>query len=161
MDGKAVPGTGERARAVPARLLKHVRVRFRRETTMTESDLSSLLPTRDWTRRDFVVTVLGSGFALAVQPVSAQTITTAADGLAAGEVKITVKDGEMPAYRAMPSSAGPFPVVLVVQEIFGVHEHIKDVCRRLAKAGYLAVAPELYARQGDVSRIKDVQEIIS
>src|ERR1700674_2370173 len=128
---------------------------------MTESDLSSLLPTRDWTRRDFVVTVLGSGFALAVQPVSAQTITTAADGLAAGEVRIPVKDGEMPAYRAMPSSAGPFPVVLVVQEIFGVHEHIKDLCRRLAKAGCLAVAPELYARQGDVSNIADIGEIVS
>ncbi len=128
---------------------------------MTQSDLSSLLPTRDWTRRDFVVTVLGSGFALAVQPVSAQTITTDTHGLTAGEVKIPTKDGEMPAYRAMPSSAGPFPVVLVVQEIFGVHEHIKDVCRRLAKAGYLAVAPELYARQGDVSGMKDVQEILS
>jgi carboxymethylenebutenolidase len=128
---------------------------------VTESDLSSLLPTRDWTRRDFVVTVLGSGFALAVQPVSAQTITTDAEGLTAGEVKIPVQDGQMPAYRAMPASGGPFPVVLVVQEIFGVHEHIKDVCRRLAKSGYFAVAPELYARQGDVSRSKDVQEILS
>ena len=66
----------------------------------------------------------------------------------------------MPAYRAMPATGGPFPVVLVVQEIFGVHEHIKDICRRLAKLGYLAVAPELYARQGDVSKIKDIQEII-
>jgi carboxymethylenebutenolidase len=128
---------------------------------VTESDLSSLLPTRDWTRRDFVVTVLGSGFALAVQPVSAQTITTNPEGLTAGEVKIPVQDGQMPAYRAMPASGGPFPVVLVVQEIFGVHEHIKDVCRRLAKSGYFAVAPELYARQGDVSRSKDVQEILS
>jgi carboxymethylenebutenolidase len=128
---------------------------------MTDSDLSSLLPTRDWTRRDFVVTVLGSGFALAVQPVSAQTITTDAKGLIAGEVKIPVHDGQIPAYRALPASGGPFPVVLVVQEIFGVHEHIKDVCRRLAKSGYLALAPELYARQGDVSRSKDVQEILS
>ena len=61
----------------------------------------------------------------------------------------------------MPAKGGPFPVVLVVQEIFGVHEHIKDICRRFAKLGYLAVAPELYARQGDVSKIKDIQEIIS
>ena len=128
---------------------------------MTESDLLSLLPTRDWNRRSFVVTMLGSGFALAVQPVSAQTITTDAQGLTAGEVKIPVKDGEIPAYRAMPSGGGPFPVVLVVQEIFGVHEHIKDLCRRLGKSGYLAVAPELYARQGDVSRMKDIQEILS
>jgi carboxymethylenebutenolidase len=128
---------------------------------MTESDLLSLLPTRDWNRRSFVVTMLGGGFALAVQPVSAQTITTDAQGLTAGEVKIPVKDGEIPAYRAMPSGGGPFPVVLVVQEIFGVHEHIKDLCRRLGKSGYLAVAPELYARQGDVSRMKDIQEILS
>jgi carboxymethylenebutenolidase len=124
-----------------------------------QDDLRSLLP--PVSRRDFVVTSLAAGFALAVQPVSAQTITTDAKGLEAGEVKIPTKDGEMPAYRAMPASGGPFPVVLVVEEIFGVHEHIKDVCRRLAKAGYLAIAPELFARQGDVSKIKDIQEIIS
>ena len=100
-----------------------------------------------------------TGFALAVQPVAAQTITTDTAGLEAGEVKITTADGEIPAYRAMPRAGGPFPVVLVVQEIFGVHEHIKDVCRRLAKLGYLAVAPELYARQGDVSKLTDIEEI--
>jgi carboxymethylenebutenolidase len=122
-------------------------------------DLLSLLPPS--TRREFVVTSLAAGFALAVQPVSAQTITTDAKGLEAGEVKIPVKDGQIPAYRAMPDRGGPFPVVVVVQEIFGVHEHIKDVCRRFAKLGYLAVAPELYARQGDVSKITDFQEIIS
>ena len=116
-------------------------------------DLLSLLPKADFTRREFVVTTLAAGFALAVQPVSAQTITTDTKGLEAGEVKIPVADGEIPAYRAMPAKGGPFPVVLVVQEIFGVHEHIKDICRRLAKLGYLAVAPELYARQGDVSKI--------
>ena len=81
-------------------------------------------------------------------------ITTDTDGLTAGEVKIPVADGEIPAYRAMPATGGHFPVVLVVQEIFGVHEHIKDLCRRFAKEGYLAVAPELYARQGDVSKIR-------
>src|SRR6185436_2242544 len=75
-------------------------------------------------------------------------------------VKIPVKDGEIPAYRAMPASGGPFPVVLVVQEIFGVHEHIKDICLRLAKLGYLAVAPELYARQGDVSKLKELDAIL-
>jgi carboxymethylenebutenolidase len=107
------------------------------------------------------VTTLASGFALAVQPVTAETISTSAEGLEAGEVKIPVKDGQMPAYRAMPAKGGPFPVVLVVQEIFGVHEHIKDICRRLAKLGYLAVAPELYARQGDVSKETDIQKIIA
>ncbi len=122
-------------------------------------DLLSLMPRS--TRREFVVTTLAAGFALAVQPISAATITTDANGLEAGEVKIPTKDGEMPAYRAMPATGGPFPVVLVVEEIFGVHEHIKDVCRRFAKAGYLAVAPELFARQGDVSKMSDIQEIIS
>jgi carboxymethylenebutenolidase len=124
-------------------------------------DLLSFLVRSDFTRRKFVVTTLASGFALAVSPVSAETITTDTDGLEAGEVKIKVADGEMPAYRAMPQRGGPFPVVLVVQEIFGVHEHIKDICRRLAKLGYFAVAPELYARQGDVSLIEDFREIIS
>jgi carboxymethylenebutenolidase len=88
-------------------------------------------------------------------------ISTDTTGLEAGEVKIPVADGQIPAYRAMPASGGPFPVVLVVQEIFGVHEHIKDVCRRFAKLGYCAVAPELYARQGDVSKISDIQEIMN
>ena len=117
-------------------------------------------PKSDYTRRDFVVTSLATGFALAVQPVSADTITTDANGLVAGEVKIPVGDEQIPAYRAMPDKGGPFPVVLVVQEIFGVHEHIKDLCRRLAKAGYLAVATEMYARQGDVSKLKDFQDIL-
>ncbi|HWP48162.1 MAG TPA: dienelactone hydrolase family protein [Candidatus Limnocylindrales bacterium] len=130
------------------------------ESTMHE-DLKSLMPKTEFTRREFVVTTLATGFALAVQPVSAQTITTDTTGLTAGEVKIPTADGEFPAYRAMPSSGGPFPVVLVVQEIFGVHEYIKDVCRRLAKLGYLAVAPDLYARQGDVSKMTDIGEILS
>jgi carboxymethylenebutenolidase len=113
----------------------------------------------DFSRRGFVVTGLATGFALAVQPVSGQTIATDADGLVAGEVKIATKDGEIPAYRAQPEGAGPFPIVLVVQEIFGVHEHIKDICRRFAKLGCIAVAPELFARQGDVSNLKDFGEI--
>ncbi len=123
-------------------------------------DLTRLTPLPDPSRRDFVVTTLASGFALAVQPVSADTITTDSKGLEAGEVKIPVETGEIPAYRAMPSKGGPFPVILVVQEIFGVHEHIKDLCRRLAKVGYLAVAPEMYARQGDVSKLKDFKDIL-
>jgi carboxymethylenebutenolidase len=124
-------------------------------------DLLSLLPKTQFNRREFVVTTLAAGFAMAVQPVAADTITTDTKGIEAGEVKIPVKDEEMPAYRAMPNTGGPFPVVLVVQEIFGVHEHIKDICRRFAKLGYLAIAPELYARQGDVSKIKEISEIIS
>lgn len=111
-------------------------------------------------RRGFGAATLAVGFAAAVQPVSAQTITTDAEGLDAGAVEIPTADGKIPGYRAMPKGAGPFPVVLVVQEIFGVHEHIKDVCRRLAKAGYMAVAPELYARQGDVSKLQGFEEIL-
>ena len=115
-------------------------------------------------RRDFVVTSLAGGFALAVQPVSADTITTDTQGLTAGEVQVPVADGQIPAYRAMPAQSGPFPTVLVVQEIYGVHEHIKDICRRFAKLGYYAIAPEMYARQGDVSKLTafpDILKIVS
>src|SRR5213594_3875197 len=116
--------------------------------------------TTEVTRRGFMMTTLAAGFALAVRPVSAETIVTDAEGLTAGEVKIPTSDGSIPAYRAMPSQGRSFPVVVVVQEIFGVHEHIKDVCRRFAKLGYLAVAPELYARQGDVSKLSESSDIM-
>jgi carboxymethylenebutenolidase len=109
-----------------------------------------------------VATSLAAGFAAAVLPVAADTlVTTSAAGLVAGEVKIPTADIELPGYRAMPSTGAACPVVLVVQEIFGVHEYIKDVCRRLAALGYLAVAPALFARQGDVSAMSDAQEIVA
>jgi carboxymethylenebutenolidase len=112
-------------------------------------------------RRDFiVVTSLAAGFALCTHPVSAQVIKTDTKGLVAGEVKIPVVDGEIPAYRALPATGKDFPVVLVIQEVFGVHEHIQDVCRRFAKLGYFAIAPELFARQGDVSKLTNPQEIV-
>jgi carboxymethylenebutenolidase len=128
-------------------------------------DLRSLAPRLELGRRSFArgfaMTGLTAGFALAVQPIAAQTtITTDTAGLEAGEVKVPVADGTIPAYRAMPASGGPFPTILVVSEIFGVHEHIKDVCRRFAKAGYLAVAPELFARQGDPSKYTDIATLI-
>jgi carboxymethylenebutenolidase len=131
-----------------------------------DDELRCFLPNPELTRRTFVVSSLAVGFALAVQPVSADTITTDTEGLTAGEIKVPVADGEVPAYRAMPAKGGPFPTVLVVQEIFGVHEHIKDICRRLAKLGYFAIAPEMYARQGDVSnlgmdKIQDIIKIVS
>ncbi|MDX1981996.1 MAG: dienelactone hydrolase family protein [Bryobacteraceae bacterium] len=114
-------------------------------------------------RREFLTVHLPVGFALAVQPIAAQTaITTDTAGLTAGEVQIKAGDGrDMPAYRACPAKGKNFPVVLVVEEIFGVHEHIKDICRRFAKAGYLAVAPDLFLRQGDVTGIANIQDIIS
>jgi carboxymethylenebutenolidase len=129
------------------------------------TDLASLMPRVDFSRRQALVTTLATGFALATQPVCAQTaISTGTDGLEAGEVKIPTADVEIPAYRAMPAGAGPFPVILVVQEIFGVHEYIKDVCRRLAREGYMAIAPQMYARQGDVlalSNIDDIRKIVA
>lgn len=126
----------------------------------TSPEFDSLVPRVPFDRRRFVVTALGAGFAVAVQPVmSQQIITTDTRGLTAGEIGVPTRDGTMPAYRAQPQGSGPYPVVLVVQEIFGVHEYIKDICRRLAKEGYLAIAPELYARQGDVSKL-GIQEIL-
>lgn len=124
------------------------------------ADIRSLFPKFELSRREAVITTLATGFALATQPVAAETtITTDTNGLEAGEIQIATTDRDIPAYRAMPKDGGPFPVVLVVQEIFGVHEHIKDVCRRLAKAGYMAIAPEMYARQGDVATLKSIDEI--
>jgi carboxymethylenebutenolidase len=130
--------------------------------TDNQSQFDSLLPASQVDRRGFMVTALGAGFALAVQPTAAQSpIKTGTEGLTAGEVKVPVSDGAMVAYRAVPREAKNAPVVLVVSEIFGVHEHIADVCRRLAKQGYLAIAPELFARYGDPRKIASVPDIIS
>ena len=113
-------------------------------------------------RRQVLMTTLSTGFALAVTPIAASALTTNSDGLEAGEVTIPTSAGDIPGYRALPlKPKGKVPVILVVLEIFGVHEHIKDVCRRFAKEGYYAIAPELFARQGDVSKISDFKEIFS
>jgi carboxymethylenebutenolidase len=128
----------------------------------TGPELDSLLGKPALTRRDMLMTSLAIGFAAAAGPVAADTvITTGSEGLTAGEVKIPTADVEIPAYRAMPATGGPFPIVLVVQEIFGVHEHMKDLCRRFAKEGYLAVAPELYARQGDPTKFTDWKQLFA
>ena len=111
-------------------------------------------------RRGVIMTGLISGFTLATTRVEAQAIHTEATGLEAGETTVPTNQGSLPAYFARPAGAGPFPIVLVIEEIFGVHEYIKDTCRRLAKAGYLAVAPELYARIGDLSKMTDVSVIV-
>jgi carboxymethylenebutenolidase len=103
---------------------------------------------------------LSPGFAAAVQPVTAQAITTSAEGLTAGEVQVPVRDGTIPAYRAMPASGRNLPVVLVVSEIWGAHEYIRDVARRLAKLGYYAIVPELFARHGDAASMTDVPALI-
>ena len=120
-------------------------------------------PTRppELTRRDFVRATVGSGFAAAVLPVTAQTIKTDSTGLAVGEVSIPVGDFRMPAYRAMPAGKTKLPVVLVVSEVFGVHEHIADVARRFAKLGYLAIAPELFERQGDAQSYGEIAKLFA
>lgn len=112
-------------------------------------------------RRGFVKTSIGAGFCAAVAPVWAEVIKTPATGLAAGEVHINSGGFSMPAYRAMPNHGGPFPLVIVIHEIFGVHEYIQDVCRRWAARGYFAIAPDLFARRGDASKISDFKELMS
>jgi carboxymethylenebutenolidase len=111
-------------------------------------------------RRGLMMTGLISGFTLATTRVEAQMIHTDTKGLVAGETKIPTTSGDLPAYYARPASGSGFPVVLVIEEIFGVHEHIKDLCRRLAKDGYFAVATEYYARIGDLSKMTDIPTII-
>ncbi len=126
-----------------------------------QADSSNSLQANELTRREFVATALAAGAALAVPIASAQTITTDSTGLDAGDVKIPAGTGQLPAYCAKPKTGGPFPIVLVVEEIFGVQDNIKDICRRFAKLGYIAVAPELFARQGDVTKLSDIKDIIS
>jgi carboxymethylenebutenolidase len=126
--------------------------------------LNALFPETPVGRRGFVAGSLCAGFAAAVAPsgeLLAQTITTPTQGLRAEEVSIPMADGrEVPGYLAAPRTSARAPIVLVVQEIFGVHEHIRDVCRRLAQAGYCAIAPELFFRQGDPSRMASAAEIV-
>ena len=129
-------------------------------------DFEALLPGRSTeegaTRRTALQAALGMGYAAAAGPAQAQTaISTPADGLDAGEVAYEVEGFKVPAYRAAPAGRTGLPVVLVIQEIFGVHEYIADTCRRLAKAGYLAIAPALYARQGDPARYGEVAKLMS
>ncbi len=112
------------------------------------------------TRRAAIKLGLGAGYAAAVTPIVAQTaIKTSADGLTAGEVMIDVAGFKMPAYRAQPAGQTGLPVVLVLSEIFGVHEHIADVARRFAKAGYQAIAPELFVRQGDAQSYGEIARL--
>ena len=132
---------------------------------MTDPEFDSLIPNREFTRRDFVQTAMGSGFAAAVMPVTAQTVRTSSDGLTVGEVSITVGDFKLPVYRAMPADKGTagakLPVILVISEIFGVHEHIADVARRFAKLGYLAIAPELFVRQGNAQSYTEIGKLMA
>jgi len=131
-----------------------------------ETDLHALVPGHTTaegpTRRTALKAALGVGYAASVSPIMAQTaIKTAADGLTAGEITIDVNGFKLPAYRAAPAGKTGLPVVLVLSEIFGVHEYIADTARRLAQAGYLAIAPELFVRQGDAQGYAEIAKLMS
>ncbi|MBI1779322.1 MAG: dienelactone hydrolase family protein [Proteobacteria bacterium] len=126
-------------------------------------DVKNVWPDSSVSRRGFVFTsAFAAGFALTVQPIAAQTvISTDSTGLEAGMIEVPTSSGNIPGYRALPAQGGPFPVVLVLEEIFGLHEHIKDVCRRFAKLGYYAISVEYYSRLGDVSKLADIQQVLA
>ena len=124
---------------------------------LQNNDLNSLVPDVQVDRRGFVAACIAAGFAVTAEPILAQAIKTSMDGLDGGDVKI----GEIPAYYAVPKGKGKRPVVLVVGEIWGNHEHIKDVVRRVAKAGYFAVANEPYFRIGDLTKLENIKEVIA
>ena len=131
-----------------------------------QNDFDALVPGRSTaagaSRRTALGVMLGAGYAAAAAPVMAQTaVSTPADGLTAGEVHFAVNGFDVRAYRAAPQGKTGLPVVLVISEIFGVHEYIADVCRRLAHEGYLAVAPDLFARQGDPRAYSEVAKLMS
>ncbi len=132
---------------------------------MTQDDFDTLVPATSplaaLNRRQFVGRSVGTGFAAAVLPVSAQTIRTPTDGLLTGEVMVPVKGGQMPAYRAAPAGRTGLPVVLVISEVFGVHEYIADVANRFARAGYFAIAPELFVRQGDPAAYGELAKLLA
>ena len=115
---------------------------------------------KNLTRREFVTKAALAGFALAVLPLAASAITTDSSGIMDEDIFIPVGNEKIPAYQAMPKGKGPFPVLLIAHEIFGVHEFIRDVCRRFAKLGYYAIAPNLFYRQGDVTKLKDFPDIL-
>lgn len=129
-----------------------------------QEEFNSLVAKTEWSdgvgRRDFIKVALGSGFAAAAFPICAQTLVkTDADGLSVGQFNVMVDGQAVPVYRAQPEGKANLPVILVISEIFGVHEYIADVARRFAKQGYLALAPDLFVRQGDPSKYKSVAEL--
>ena len=131
-----------------------------------KNEFNALLPGQSTdagaSRRTALKLALGVGYAASAMPIMAQTaIKTSSDGLKTGEISYEVNGFKVPAYYAMPADKTNCPVVLVVQEVFGVHEYIADTCRRFAKAGYLAIASELYARQGDPTKYGEISKLIA
>lgn len=135
---------------------------------MDDAQNTPLPPDQSWildkgvTRRQALAgTVVATGYALAAQPLSATAIATSADGLDAGMVSFPTGGIAMGAYRAKPKGKANLPVIIVVQEIFGLHEWIRDIVRRFAKAGYYAIAPDLYQRQGDATKVADFKQLFA
>jgi carboxymethylenebutenolidase len=124
---------------------------------LQDEQLNSLLPDVQVDRRGFVAACIAAGFAVAAEPVLAQAIKTPMDGLEGGDTKI----GDIPAYYAVPKGKGKRAVLIVVPEVFGLHEHIKDVVRRAAKAGYFAVSNDPYFRMGDLTRVEDIKQVVA
>jgi carboxymethylenebutenolidase len=126
------------------------------------SDVIGLTKTSSFSRRGFMTAsaAVAAGYTLAAGPVRADAIKTDTDGLEVGDAKIKVADGEMPGYFARPKGVSNPPVVLVAMEIFGLHEYVKDVTRRVAKLGALAIAPDYYFRKGDLTKVADIKELV-
>ncbi|MBY0412421.1 MAG: dienelactone hydrolase family protein [Burkholderiaceae bacterium] len=130
-------------------------------TPFADPHLESLLPATQSNRRGFLAAASTVGFALAAGPVNAQSvIRTPADGLDAGDLTVQVGSEKMPAYMAAPAKAGKYPVVIVVPEIFGMHEYQKDICRRLAKLGYVGITLDPFFRLGDLTKISNIGEVV-
>lgn len=131
-----------------------------------KTEFDALLPGKSTeagaSRRTALKAALGVGYAATAMPIMAQTaIKTSSAGLTTGETTYEVNGFKVPAFYAAPANKKNLPVILVVQEIFGVHEYIADTARRFAKAGYLAIAPDLYARQGDASKYKEMSKLMA
>ncbi|MCX7152701.1 MAG: dienelactone hydrolase family protein [Betaproteobacteria bacterium] len=130
-------------------------------TSFNNPELDSLITEVKFTRRSFIASSVATGFALAAGPAVAQTaITTPADGLETGGAQIPVAGGNLPTYFAAPKKAGKYATILVIPEIFGMHEYQRDICRRLAKAGYYAITLDPFFRSGDLSKIADIKEVV-
>lgn len=131
-------------------------------SSFDQPDLESLLPAVPFSRRGFLVSGAATGFALSAGPLMAQqVIKTPADGLVVADVMIPVAGGQMPAYTAAPKKPGTFPVIIVIPEVFGLHEYQKDIARRLAKAGYFAISADPFFRSGDLSKVADIKQVIA
>lgn len=131
-------------------------------TTFADPHMESLVPEVTFNRRGFLASSASVGFALSAGPVMAQTvIRTPADGLDTADIKIPVSGGQMPGYLAAPAKAGKYPTVIVIPEVFGMHEYQKDICRRLAKIGYVGVTLDPFFRIGDLSKISEIREVVA